>query len=316
LQHDPYDQFASGYVGMGNDPGNGTDPTGGFTEPFSTLGNVVVTAKAKAGTTIKGLTTGQTILSTTTTVFRYTNKFFGGDVFETPKDLGNFHVDETNQVWHRLGDAGSQGGTLGTLTEYKPDFFDRWSESNNFFAKLGYGIVDGGGLFIQALTPGIGHANAYHLNGSGANPTEVTEGGVGTMGMMLPGGAGAKSLGWFNLGRPATKGLAAKTGSSWLQGGKTFAQFKIARGGTETLAKISTSTGTQRISTEFHHVFLSQRMQKAYNLPNWLVNNRLNVWKLNTVQHSLIDSYRYNFLRAGFKSDIGWFGKYNWFTKF
>jgi RHS repeat-associated protein len=30
LQHDPYDQFASGYVGMGNDPGNGVDPSGGF----------------------------------------------------------------------------------------------------------------------------------------------------------------------------------------------------------------------------------------------------------------------------------------------
>lgn len=30
LQNDPYDQFASGYVGMGNDPGNMLDPTGGF----------------------------------------------------------------------------------------------------------------------------------------------------------------------------------------------------------------------------------------------------------------------------------------------
>jgi hypothetical protein len=30
MQNDPYDQFASGYVGMGNDPGNGTDPSGGF----------------------------------------------------------------------------------------------------------------------------------------------------------------------------------------------------------------------------------------------------------------------------------------------
>jgi len=30
MQQDPYDQFASGYVGMGNDPANGTDPTGGF----------------------------------------------------------------------------------------------------------------------------------------------------------------------------------------------------------------------------------------------------------------------------------------------
>jgi hypothetical protein len=192
---------------MGNDPGNGTDPSGGFTEPFSTLGNVVVTAKAKAGTTIKAITTGQQILSTVNTVFRYTNKLVGGDVFETSKDLGNFHVDETDQVWHRLGDGGQQSGTL---TEYKPDFFDRWSESNNLFAQISYGIVDGGGLFIQALTPGVGHANAYHLNGSGANPTEVTEGGVGTMGVLLPGGAGGRSLGWFKLARPATKGMAAK----------------------------------------------------------------------------------------------------------
>jgi RHS repeat-associated protein len=30
LQNDPYDQFSSGYVGMGNDPGNGVDPTGGW----------------------------------------------------------------------------------------------------------------------------------------------------------------------------------------------------------------------------------------------------------------------------------------------
>lgn len=85
---------------------------------------------------------------------------------------------------------------------------------------------------------------------------------------------------------------ATKTSSSWLQGGKTFAQYKTARGGTETLAKISTSTGTQRISTEFHYVFLTQRMQRAYNLPNRAVNNRLNVWKLKTVQHSLIDQYQ------------------------
>ncbi len=110
--------------------------------------------------------------------------------------------------------------------------------------------------------------------------------------------------------------LVAKEGAAWLQGGKTFAQYKAARGGTQTLAKISTSTGTQRISSEFHHAFITQRMQRAYSLPNWLVNNRINVWKLNTVQHSLIDSFRYNFLRAEFKTQVGWFGKYNWFTKF
>ncbi len=30
LQNDPYDQFASGYVGIGNDPGNSVDPSGGW----------------------------------------------------------------------------------------------------------------------------------------------------------------------------------------------------------------------------------------------------------------------------------------------
>ena len=63
LQHDPYDQFASGYVGMGNDPANGVDPTGGFVgippaffeaiqKMGGTLDNVTVIAKAKTVTTI------------------------------------------------------------------------------------------------------------------------------------------------------------------------------------------------------------------------------------------------------------------------
>lgn len=124
----------------------------------------------------------------------------------------------------------------------------------------------------------------------------------GPTGESIPAIAGRKTL-WNSL-------------KSWFGGGKTFAQFKAAKGGTQTLMEISTSTGVQRISTEFHHVFISQQMQRTYNLPNWLVNNSINVWKLNTVQHSLIDSYRFNFLRAGFKSDVGWFGKYSWFTKF
>src|SRR5690606_23053911 len=104
-----------------------------------------------------------------------------------------------------------------------------------------------------------------------------------------------------SLATIGVKGMVKLSSKGILEGGKTFAQYKAARGGTETLAKISTSTGVQRISTEFHHVFITQRMQRMHNLPNWLVNNRINVWKLNTVQHSLIDSYRYNFLRKGFK---------------
>ena len=99
-------------------------------------------------------------------------------------------------------------------------------------------------------------------------------------------------------------------------GGKTFNQFKRARGGTRTLGYIPTSTGPQRISTEFHHVFLTQRLQRAYNLPNWLVNNRINVWKVNTIQHSLLDAHRFKFLKRSLKPQVGWFKRYNYFTRF
>ena len=47
LQNDPYDQFASGYVGMGNDPVNGVDEDGGLVgdpvfNAVQTLQNVAV----------------------------------------------------------------------------------------------------------------------------------------------------------------------------------------------------------------------------------------------------------------------------------
>lgn len=118
------------------------------------------------------------------------------------------------------------------------------------------------------------------------------------------------ALGGFN----SYKGFTSKAGP-------TFKEYKNLKGGTETLDKIVTTNKqgqkvTQRISTEFSHTFISQSAQTKYNLPNWLVNNPVNVHKLNTVQHSLIDSHRFQFLRAGFKSEVGWFGEYNWFTKF
>ncbi|MFZ0598810.1 MAG: RHS repeat-associated core domain-containing protein [Flavobacterium sp.] len=124
-----------------------------------------------------------------------------------------------------------------------------------------------------------------------------------------------------NIGERAIFSEAKAAIKSSLSGGKTFAQYKAARGGTETLDFIITSNASgqrvsQRISTEFSHTFIADRTHKAYGLPNWLVINRLNIWKVNSIQHSLIDSYRFRFLRQGLKSEVGWFGKYNWFTKF
>ena len=99
--------------------------------------------------------------------------------------------------------------------------------------------------------------------------------------------------------------------------GSLFSQYKSSHGGTKRLGYLQNETGTkvQRVSIEYHHAIIPQKMQRMYKLPNWLVNNRLNVWKLNTVQHSLIDPSRYRFIKASVKPNVSWFGKYNWFTR-
>ncbi len=49
LQNDPYDQFASGYVGMGNDPVNGVDPSGGLVGDPGGIGKIGAAINAAAG---------------------------------------------------------------------------------------------------------------------------------------------------------------------------------------------------------------------------------------------------------------------------
>ena len=46
VQADPFDQFASPYVGMGNDPVNNADPSGGLTVDFGTIGQITGSALA------------------------------------------------------------------------------------------------------------------------------------------------------------------------------------------------------------------------------------------------------------------------------
>jgi hypothetical protein len=104
-------------------------------------------------------------------------------------------------------------------------------------------------------------------------------------------------------------------------GGMTFDAYKASRGGNQLLGEIPTTNAAGRtimypIRTEYHHVFIPQRTQRAHNLPNWLVNNRLNVWRVNTIQHALLDPYRFRTLPVGLKPRVGWTREFNWFTRF
>jgi RHS repeat-associated protein len=58
LQNDPFDQFASPYVGMGNDPVNSMDPSGGWI--FSSIGIIEHAAWAIGGSAIGAIIGGAT----------------------------------------------------------------------------------------------------------------------------------------------------------------------------------------------------------------------------------------------------------------
>jgi RHS repeat-associated protein len=138
-----------------------------------------------------------------------------------------------------------------------------------------------------------------------APATNIESDGLGPVDLLL--GAGE-----FKLG----EGI-----ETLLAGGLSFRNYKLARGGTETLDFIATfdkegNSVMQRISTEYHHMFIPQRAQAKYGLPNWLVNNRMNVWKMNTIQHSIIDNFRKQFLRYEMKDRVGLFKEFNLFTTF
>jgi YD repeat-containing protein len=65
---------------------------------------------------------------------------------------------------------------IDQLNEYKPDFFDRWSESKNIFKKLLYGAFDDASVTVQnVFVKNLGDGNAYHLNGEMSTPKENTD---------------------------------------------------------------------------------------------------------------------------------------------
>jgi RHS repeat-associated protein len=68
LQWDPYDQFASGYVGMGNDPGNNVDPTGGLTGGGAIAVSATSNAVQQAGVGYNAVVTFKRVVTTAATV--------------------------------------------------------------------------------------------------------------------------------------------------------------------------------------------------------------------------------------------------------
>ncbi|MDA3616859.1 RHS repeat-associated core domain-containing protein, partial [Polluticaenibacter yanchengensis] len=208
LQADPYDQFASGYVGMGNDPVNGVDPSGGFVSPTGLL-DVVVTAGQSAMQVVNKVVSiassvfsafgiYSSVSSGSSDVFKKEGKEFIDTsleevVIEGKKSAGNSYksvIDKMNSLDPKrraLADLFKNYKESGEIRQYKPNWVDKWSKSdNNIVAKITYEAVNSPYLFLQAVTPWIGHTNAINLNGEAATITQIQDGGVGTLLMMAP----------------------------------------------------------------------------------------------------------------------------------
>ncbi len=117
------------------------------------------------------------------------------------------------------------------------------------------------------------------------------------------------SLGGFISGNISFSGSISLRGA--FSGGKTFRQYKVSRGGGGLVGEIPLNSphryygNSFPVRVEYSHRWITQRTQSRLSLPNWLVNNRLNVYKTNTLRHAGHDKFRYRFLPREIKDRLG-----------
>ena len=122
--------------------------------------------------------------------------------------------------------------------------------------------------------------------------------------------------------KAGSKSLAKNTLQSIVsklpRGGKSFRQFKKSRGGGGLVGEIPLNETHKffgdkfPVGTEFDYRFIPQRIQRDFDLPNWLVNNTINVKKTNTLKHAQKDKFRERFLPREIKRRLGPGGDLNY----
>jgi hypothetical protein len=176
LQWDPYDEFASGYVGMGNDPANLTDPNGGCT---NCLTGLAATLQSIFGSLQPVTVIGQ--VKTLTTATKVSLSF----VEAGAKLLSH----ASNLAWNMAGfSAALSDNAFGTnlLTNNAPGNLDGIAAWDNWnagvtagnAASLAIATMEGG--LGQSLMTGGGIATATVVGAEVGVPT-MAAGGVLTL---------------------------------------------------------------------------------------------------------------------------------------
>ncbi len=80
--------------------------------------------------------------------------------------------------------ANIPNNSQGEITQFVPDFYDNWSESDDLLASFIYGIVDDAYVYGTALV--LGPDKMRHLTGAGANRIELTSAGLNTLTNFVP----------------------------------------------------------------------------------------------------------------------------------
>lgn len=123
------------------------------------------------------------------------------------------------------GDAANGGGDEVILRPYEPGFYDRWSESSNYFAILTYDLVDGVAITLQSFILG---PDARHLNGSVVVGSDRTDAFVNTASwsVIFIGGSSAKTADYIRTGNTVVsnqlvlgKGVPGATVTWGIKGG-------------------------------------------------------------------------------------------------
>jgi RHS repeat-associated protein len=181
---DPAGQYPSPYVGMGNDWGNRTDPTGG----------------------VDG-------------IYQDSN---GKEIHRTNEGGSNYDIFYLDSYKVEGGGWASRGGSVlfekggnygsGTISAYEPGFFGNWQNSGNLFAQAGYGIVNGLWTGAQALAGQ--RDNTRNLGGGTLNEAEAARAGVGLLASFIPIGKALQGAKGVNVAAGGVKFTQAEAAAA------------------------------------------------------------------------------------------------------
>lgn len=185
LSPDPYRQYYSPYLGMGNDPINGIDPDGGYKTKWDRFWGWV-------GGGFKGSFTSSD--NPGTEWHKY------GIVKNTGDGELTFDFGLNNGGRKELLDYGYQtNGTnyfnsgSGFMRATKVDWVDNWSESNNILAKFSYETIDGVSVIGQTLNPFDNQLTRLNGNGIARGSNEHLDLSVNTAATFIPTARGSVS---------------------------------------------------------------------------------------------------------------------------